>query len=198
MIYEPCIIVKPESVFVDDTARVDSFVKLEGGEGLYIGKNVHVASFCHINAGGGRTVLADHCGLATGVKILSGQPDLEYTHICPQEPDGMHGVIRRTTRIGSFVLLAANCVIMPGITVGEGAVVAAGAVVTRDVEPWVIVSGVPARVMRIRRVRDKTLGPMPVVPQGGMPQADPKVDPKVDPGTEGIHWVSPDMDWVGI
>lgn len=48
-------------------------------------------------------------------------------------------------KICDWVWLGSRCVILPGVTVGEGAVVAAGAVVTKDIEPWTVVGGVPAR-----------------------------------------------------
>lgn len=152
-IYEPLVILKPEMVQIAPTARIDAFCKIEGGEGVTIGANVHVASFCHINAGGGSAVLEDHCGLASGAKVISGQPDLTYRAICPQEPDGTHGVIRKRTTIGAYALLAANAIVLPGVTVGEGAIVAAGAVVTKDVPPWAVVAGVPARVVGKRTLR---------------------------------------------
>lgn len=145
MIHEPCVILKPEMVDIDPTARIDAFCKLEGGEGLTIGHNVHVASFCHLNGGGGRVILRDHCGLASGAKVIGGQPDLRYRAICPQEPEGTHGVIRMATVIGSYALLCTNAVVLPGVAVGEGAVIGAGAVVTRDVPAWEIWAGVPAR-----------------------------------------------------
>lgn len=47
--------------------------------------------------------------------------------------------------IGDHAWLCSNCIILPGVTIGEGAVVAAGAVVSRDVEPWTVVGGIPAR-----------------------------------------------------
>jgi len=53
-------------------------------------------------------------------------------------------------RIGHDVWIGANAVVLRGVTVGDGAIVAAGAVVTRDVEPWTIVGGVPARPIRSR------------------------------------------------
>jgi len=56
----------------------------------------------------------------------------------------------RPTKIGRDVWIGANAVILGGVTIGDGAVVAAGAVVTKDVEPGAVVAGVPARFTRKR------------------------------------------------
>lgn len=53
-------------------------------------------------------------------------------------------------RIGSNAWVAGWSLILPGVTIGEGAVVAAGAVVTKDVEPWTVVGGNPAKVIKKR------------------------------------------------
>jgi acetyltransferase-like isoleucine patch superfamily enzyme len=50
--------------------------------------------------------------------------------------------------IGNHVWIATNAIILPGVTIGEGAIVACGAVVTKDVPPHCLVAGVPARVVR--------------------------------------------------
>ena len=52
--------------------------------------------------------------------------------------------------IGNDVWVGCGAILMPGVTIGDGAVVGAGAVVTKDVDPYAIVSGVPARLMRYR------------------------------------------------
>ena len=52
--------------------------------------------------------------------------------------------------IGDYAWLCSNCIVLPGVTIGEGAVIAAGAVVTSDVEPWTVVGGVPARRLSVR------------------------------------------------
>lgn len=55
--------------------------------------------------------------------------------------------------IGSWVLIGANATVLPGVRIGDGAVVAAGAVVTGDVPPGAVVAGVPARIIK-KQVRD--------------------------------------------
>ena len=52
------------------------------------------------------------------------------------------------------VWIGARAIILPGVTIGEGAVVAAGAVVTKDVEPWTVVGGNPAKFIKKRELRD--------------------------------------------
>ena len=56
----------------------------------------------------------------------------------------------RSVEIGNDVWIGANVIILPGVKIGDGAVLAAGAVVTKDVEPYAIVGGVPAKVSRYR------------------------------------------------
>ena len=57
---------------------------------------------------------------------------------------------RRCVRIGAWADVGTNAVILPGVTVGKGSIVGAGAVVTKDVLPFSIVAGVPAKFLRWR------------------------------------------------
>lgn len=56
----------------------------------------------------------------------------------------------RPVEIGNDVWIGANAIILPGVKIGDGAVIAAGAVVTKDVEPYAIVGGVPAKIIKYR------------------------------------------------
>lgn len=109
--FEPCMITKPEHVWVHPTARIDSFVKLEGGEGLWIGPYVHIASFCHVGAGGGRTVLEEGCTLASHTVVCSGQS--EGAH--PSAADPKFKKKTWDTIIGHHTVIFAGCVIVNGI-----------------------------------------------------------------------------------
>jgi maltose O-acetyltransferase len=61
---------------------------------------------------------------------------------------------RRPVVIGSGVWIGARVILLPGVRIGDNAIVAAGAVVTRDVPPWSVVGGVPARVIKYRRAEN--------------------------------------------
>ncbi|KRF13738.1 hypothetical protein ASG90_12905 [Nocardioides sp. Soil797] len=107
-----------------------------------------------------------YCSFAAGIRI--GEPDhpTSWLSSSPFQYDarrfGWHSsasdaevvqetpFVRGPARIGNDVWIGANAVLLRGITVGDGAVIAAGAVVTRDVPPYAIVGGVPAKVIRHR------------------------------------------------
>ena len=63
------------------------------------------------------------------------------------------GVTRGTVKIGNDCWIASHAVILANVTIGEGSVIAAGSVVTKDVPPYSIVAGVPAKVIGSRRLQ---------------------------------------------
>jgi acetyltransferase-like isoleucine patch superfamily enzyme len=76
-----------------------------------------------------------------------------YSNEHPQYPPANSGVDflqNETVTIGADVWIGLNAVILDGMSIGDGAVVAANAVVTRDVPPFAVVAGVPARIVRYR------------------------------------------------
>ena len=64
-------------------------------------------------------------------------------------PEERHDLCPAPIRIGKNVWIGANAVVLPGVTVGDNAVIAAGAVVSRDVPANAVVGGVPARLLRM-------------------------------------------------
>lgn len=80
-----------------------------------------------------------------GGNRFKGVPEYEAIRI-----QGGSMVRHRTTYVGNDVWIGARAYIAQGVTLGDGCIVAAGAVVTRDVEPYAIVGGVPARMIRMR------------------------------------------------
>lgn len=150
-LYEPIVMVREAAIVLHDTARIDSFVKLEGGLGLVIGPYVHIASFCHLNIGGGKTVIEEYAACASGAKIVSGSNMPEGQSMSASAPVEMQRVSRSEVVVGRYAFLGTNATVLPGVTIGEGAVVAAGAVVTKSIPPWEIWAGVPARKIGERK-----------------------------------------------
>ena len=77
--------------------------------------------------------------------------------ICTASHDIASRIMELTTApitVGANAWIAGWSIVLPGVTIGEGAVVAAGAVVTKDVEPWTVVGGNPAKFIKKRELRD--------------------------------------------
>lgn len=85
---------------------------------------------------------------ATNVKIMLGSHDYEYGDAIPY---GVH-CTSRTVIIDDFVWLGSDVIISGNVHIGEGAIVAIGAVVVKDVPPYSIVGGNPARVIKYRNI----------------------------------------------
>jgi acetyltransferase-like isoleucine patch superfamily enzyme len=150
MIYEPVLILKPENVWIHDTARIDSFVKIEGGLGVEIGPGVHISSFAHVNVGGGKVTVGSNTALASHSIVFGGTNEPEGVSMSSAAPPEMQRIARKHTIIGSNVMIGAGAIVMPGVTVGDFAVVGAGAVVTKDVPSHIVVVGNPAKPKLVR------------------------------------------------
>ena len=85
--------------------------------------------------------------LAHDVMILGGDHNYKVAGI-PTVFAGRD--VTRPTNIGDDVWVGAGSIIMAGVTIGDGAIIAAGSVVTKDVPPYAIVGGVPAKILRYR------------------------------------------------
>jgi acetyltransferase-like isoleucine patch superfamily enzyme len=120
-----------------------------GGElgGIRIGTLSHVDQFCVLYGQGGLEI-GRYCAIASGVKIYSqsNQYKAERDKRIIEQP-----VVYQKVVIGDDVWIGANAVILPGVNVGDGAVVAAGAVVKDDVQADSIVGGCPAKIIGWRR-----------------------------------------------
>lgn len=144
VIYQPTLFLRPEKIFIGNNSRIDSFCKFEGGEGIVIGDHVHIASFCHVGVGGGKVIMEDGSALASHVVVISGSNDPDAVSCSAvARPEDIR-VTRSITRICKNAILFSCAVVLPGVTIGEGARIAAGAVVTQDVGPFETWAGVPA------------------------------------------------------
>ena len=149
------------ATFIDSTAVVD--------EGAEIGTNSRVWHFAHICSGakigigvsigqnvfvGNRVTIGNRCKVQNNVSVYDGVileegvfcgPSMVFTNVYNPRALIERKSEYRETRIKKGTTLGANCTVVCGITIGEYAFVAAGAVITKSVKPYALMAGVPAR-----------------------------------------------------
>lgn len=111
----------------------------ECGKNIHIGKNVFINCCCHFQ---------DQGGIYIGDKVLIGSHVVMATINHGQNPGNRGDNIPGSIHIGNNVWIGSQAAILPGVTVHDNAIVAAGAVVTKDVPSGVIVGGVPAKIIK--------------------------------------------------
>ena len=95
-------------------------------------------------------VIEDDVGWGPGAKVLGSM----HTGVPVELPIIKTDLVIRPVHIGAQADIGTNAVILPGVTIGKGSIVGAGAVVTRDVPPYAVVAGVPACFMKWREGHD--------------------------------------------
>ena len=124
---------------VDRSFRMFPPFYTDFGKNITIGKDVFINSGCHFQDQGGIEI-GDGALIGHNVVLATINHDLN-----PKEKRKNHYA---PIKIGAHVWIGSNATILPGVTIGDYAVVAAGAVVTRDVSAMTVVGGVPARVLK--------------------------------------------------
>ena len=108
-----------------------------------MGKNVFINRCCQFQ---------DQGGISIGDGALIGHNVVMATLNHDEDPEKRHILHGAPIVLGKNVWIGSNATILSGVTIGEGAIVAAGSVVTKDVKPFTVVGGMPARLIReIRR-----------------------------------------------
>jgi acetyltransferase-like isoleucine patch superfamily enzyme len=118
----------PAHISIGNDTIIGEHVVLDGRDTLHIG---------------------DHVDIASQVMIYNAEHNVHAEHFAAEE-----GVTRAPVIIEDYVFIGPRAIILPGVTIGKGAVVGAGAVVTKSVEPYAIVGGVPAKVIGERQQKD--------------------------------------------
>lgn len=125
---------------VDGSFRMFPPFYTDFGKNITIGKDVFINSGCHFQDQGG-IMIGDGALIGHNVVLATINHDLN-----PEENRKNHYA---PITIGAHVWIGSNATILPGVTIGDWAVVAAGAVVTQDVPPRTVVGGVPAKVLKV-------------------------------------------------
>ena len=110
-----------------------------------IGENVSIHDFCYIDAIGG-VIIGDNTRVAHRCSFISGQ----HKYNQPGKTILESGYTKAPITIGNDVWLGTGVVILPGVTIGDGAIIGANSVVTKDIEPYSVAAGMPTRIIKKR------------------------------------------------
>ena len=124
---------------VDDSFRCFLPFYTECGINIKLGKNVFINSGC---------CFQDHAGIEIGDGTLIGHQVVIATLNHAQDPLSRADMFPKPVKIGKNVWIGAHATILPGVTIGDNAIIAAGAVVNKDVENNVVAGGVPAKKIK--------------------------------------------------
>ncbi len=130
----------------------------KGGNPSLVSTNVYIADGKHIKFGTGcrinenvyieKATIGNDVLIAPNVAILSRMHEYSLTNI----PISLQGYKEeKLVNIGDDVWLGRNVIVLPGVTIGDGAIIGAGAVVTKDIPPYAIVAGTPAKLIKFRK-----------------------------------------------
>ncbi|MCD8903873.1 CatB-related O-acetyltransferase [Staphylococcus chromogenes] len=132
-------------------------------------RNCHFGQYSYVGfqSDFNQVEVGNYCSISSNVKMGLGKHPTHLFSSSPvfysnQNPFGVKSAYLefddqpKPTKIKNDVWIGANVIIKDGVTIGDGAIVASGAVVTKDVEPYTIVGGVPAKPMK-KRFDDETI-----------------------------------------
>lgn len=115
------------------------------GNGTLIGEKCTLDGRRQLKNSNGGLVIGDHVDIASEVMIWTSQHDIHSENM---------QTIEEKVEVGDYVFIGPRAIIMPGVKIGRGAIIAGGAVVTKDVPAMTIVAGVPAKEIGERKSKD--------------------------------------------
>ena len=146
---EHAIINHPQLVEIGDHVSIDMWTYISTQ--LILGSYIHIAPSVSII--GGKTALlemGDFTNIGSGGRIVCAGDDFSQGLISPVVPIEHRTVINKPIIFKRYSTLGVNCTVLPGVILGEGCIVGANSVVTKDTKPWTIYAGSPARPIKPR------------------------------------------------
>ncbi len=141
-------IYSPEKITIGDNVRIDDFCILSGN--IILGSYIHISAYCALYGAEG-IEMQDHTGLSARVTIYSAVDDFSGEYLLgPQHDEALTNVTGGKVLIEPFVQVCASCVILPNLTIGEGAVVGAMSFVKQSLAPWTVYAGIPVKSIKKR------------------------------------------------
>ena len=141
-------IYSPEKIEIGNNVRIDDFCILSGE--IKLGNFIHISAYSALYGKFG-IEMKDYSGISPNSIIFSASDDFSGNFLInPMVPQKYVNVIGGKVIISKYVQIGSSCVIMPNLTINEGAVIAAMSFVNKNVDEWSIYGGIPSKFIKPR------------------------------------------------
>ena len=141
--------IHPQNAELDDYCQIMDFAFIDAGKSFKLGKYSTVTWHCLIE-GGANVHIGDRVFLGPGSKILCSTYELNGYYAIEHIPEECRATLYGDIFIEDDAYIGANSTVLPGVKIGEGAVVGANSLVNRNLKPWGIYFGNPVKLIGMR------------------------------------------------
>ena len=145
-IFPLCKMIHAENAKLDNNCQLFDFVFIDAGEELKIGK-YSTLTWNVLVEGGARTLIGDRVFLGPGTKVLTSTYKLDGYYTVEHLPGDCNAILYGDIIIEDDAYIGANCTILPGTIIKQGAVVGANSLVKGQLEPWTTYVGTPCKLI---------------------------------------------------
>ena len=140
-----------QNICIGDHVAIDPYVVISTS--LELGKYIHIGPHSTIIGGQeSKLIMEDFSGLSAGCRIVCASDDYQGLGLInPTVPLKYRVVHSKEVILRKFATLGTNVVVHPGVEIGEGCVIGSGSIVTKNLDPWSIYVGAPARKIGNRK-----------------------------------------------
>lgn len=137
-----------ENITIGNNVRIDDFCILSGN--IDLGNYIHISAYVALY-GKSKIKISDFCGISARSIVYTASDDFSGKYmISPMVPSKLTNLQVGPVTLHKYVQLGANTIVMPGITINEGAVTGAFSLVLKSLKPWTINFGIPCKFYKTR------------------------------------------------
>jgi len=138
----------PAEIHIGNHVRIDDFCILSGK--IRIGSYIHISAYVGLYGAFGIEI-CDYATISGRVMVYSQNDDYSGEYLTnPMVPESLTNVTGGRVIIGKYAIVGAGSVVLPKLTIGEGAAIGTLSLVKEDVDPWLICAGIPVKILRER------------------------------------------------